>query len=170
MTNLQGVRSVLVVDDERSVRNLTEAVLSSYGYSVLVAEDAFAAIELLRRTPRQVSLVLLDLSMPGMRAEDAIQEIHRCWPGTRIVLSSGYGETEVLDRFRGMPLAGFVPKPYTPAQLAGKIKAAMGQEEIAGWDPIPSTQCAGAFRAAEGLDLKPVEFLMQVGREAEEAL
>lgn len=150
-TNLQGEGSVLVVDDESSVRNLTQAVLRRYGYSVLVAEDALGAIELLRRTPRQVSLVLLDLSMPGMSAQDAIQEIHRCWPSTRIMLSSGYGENEVLDRFRGMRLAGFVQKPYTPAQLAGKIKAAMGKEEIGDCDPIPSTQCEGAFRAADGL-------------------
>ena len=136
--NLQGEGSVLVVDDESSVRNLTQAVLRRYGYTVLVAEDAFRAIELMRRTPRQVSLVLLDLSMPGMSPRDAIQEIHRCWPGTRIVLSSGYGEKEVLRRFQGMQLAGFVAKPYTPAQLAGKIKAAMSREGIADRDSIPS--------------------------------
>jgi DNA-binding NarL/FixJ family response regulator len=71
-------------------------------------------------------LVILDLSMPGMSARDAIQEIHRGWPGTRIVLSSGYDENEVLGRFQGMRLAGFVQKPYTAAQLAEKIKVAMG--------------------------------------------
>jgi CheY-like chemotaxis protein len=137
-TNLQGEGSVLVVDDESSVRMLAQAVLRRYGYTVLVAEDAFGAIELLRRTPRQVGLILLDLSMPGMSARDAIQEIHRCWPGTRIVLSSGYGEDEVLGRLRGTRLSGFVQKPYTPTQLAGKIKAAFAKIEIGDRDPIPS--------------------------------
>jgi CheY-like chemotaxis protein len=137
-TNLQGEGSILVVDDESSVRMLAQAVLRRYGYTVLVAEDAFGAIELLRRTPRQVGLILLDLSMPGMSARDAIQEIHRCWPGTRIVLSSGYGEDEVLGRLRGTRLSGFVQKPYTPTQLAGKIKAAFAKIEIGDRDPIPS--------------------------------
>ena len=124
-TNLQGEGSVLIVDDESSVRKLAQAVLRKYGYTVLMAEDAVGAIELLRRTERQIGLVLLDLSMPGMSARDAIHEIHRGWPGTRIVLSSGYDENEVLGRFEGMRLAGFVQKPYTAAQLAEKIKAAM---------------------------------------------
>ena len=152
-TNLRGEGSVLVVDDESSVRNLAQAVLRSYGYSVIVAEDGLRAIELLRRTPRQVSLVLLDLSMPGMSTQDVIQEIHRCWPSTRIMLSSGYGENDVLDRFRDMQLAGFVPKPYTPAQLAGKIKAAIAKEEIGDCIPISSGPCAGVFRAADGVGI-----------------
>lgn len=138
-TNLEGEGSVLVVDDESSVRNLAQAVLRKYGYTVLVAEDAFAAIEILRRTPGQVALVLLDLSMPGMSARDAIEQIHRDWPGTRIVLSSGYAENEVLGRFPGMRLAGFVQKPYTPAQLAGRVKAALERIEISDRDLIPSS-------------------------------
>jgi PAS domain S-box-containing protein len=152
-TNLQGEGSILVVDDEISVRNLAQAVLRRYGYTVLVAEDAFGAIELLRRTPRQVSLVLLDLSMPGMSARDAIQEIHRCWPSTRIVLSSGYGEDEVLGRFQGLRLAGFVPKPYTPVQLAGKIRAAMISDESSDRDAMPAAERVRVSCGPEALDL-----------------
>jgi len=94
---------------------------------VLVAEDAVEALALLRRTSNQVALVLMDLSMPGMSAREAIEEIHRGWPGTPIVLSSGYDENEVLSRFQGMRLAGFVQKPYTAAQLAERVKSAMAQ-------------------------------------------
>ena len=93
--------SILVVDDESSVRNLTQAVLRRSGYTVLMAEDALSAIELLQSTPQAVSLVILDLSMPGMSALDAVDEIHRCWPDTRIMLSSGYGEQEVLESIPG---------------------------------------------------------------------
>jgi len=121
--------SILVVDDESSVRNLTQAVLRRSGYTVLMAEDALSAIELLQSTPQAVSLVILDLSMPGMSALDAVDEIHRCWPDTRIMLSSGYGEQEVLSRFPGRRLAGYVPKPYTPAQLVERVKSALEQEE-----------------------------------------
>jgi PAS domain S-box-containing protein len=133
-TNLQGVGSVLIVDDESSVRKLAQAVLSKYGYTTLMAEDAFAAIELLRRTPGPVALVLLDLSMPGMSAREAIQQIHHSWPETRILLTSGYDENEVLGRFQGTKLNGFVQKPYAPAQLAEKVKAAIGKGVIE--DPV----------------------------------
>ncbi len=134
--NLHGEGFVLIVDDESSVRKLAQAVLCKYGYTVLVAEDAFAAIELLRRTPRQVALVVLDLSMPGMSAQEAIREIHRGWPNTRVVLTSGYDENEVLGRFRGMQLTGFVQKPYAPAQLAESVKAAMGNGAIGARHPV----------------------------------
>ncbi|HVN06439.1 MAG TPA: PAS domain S-box protein [Bryobacteraceae bacterium] len=123
--NLQGEGSILVVDDESAVRVLAQAVLRKYGYTVLLAHDALGAIQALRRTASPVALILMDLSMPGMNTRDAIEEIQRCWPATRVVLSSGYGENEALDRFRGMQLAGFIQKPYTPAQLAERIKAAI---------------------------------------------
>jgi CheY-like chemotaxis protein len=139
-TNLHGEGSVLIVDDESSVRKLAQAVLCKYGYTVLVAEDAFAAIELLRRTPRPVALVVLDLSMPGMSARDAIREIHRGWPDTRVLLTSGYDENEVLERFRGMQFTGFVQKPYAPTQLAERIKAAMGNGAIGPHRPIAANR------------------------------
>jgi two-component system cell cycle sensor histidine kinase/response regulator CckA len=141
-TNLEGDGSVLVIDDESCVRKLAEAVLRKYGYTVLVAEDAVAAIDLLGRTTHKIAVALLDLSMPGMSAEEAIQRIHHGWPATRILLSSGYDEEEVSTRFTGAPLAGFVQKPYTPAQLAEKIKAAMGLWECGDRDPIRSSQIA----------------------------
>ena len=54
------------------------------------------------------------------------------WPGALILLSSGYGEEEVLAQFAGTQLAGFLQKPYTPAQLAEKIKAAIGTAQVGG--------------------------------------
>ena len=73
-----------------------------------------------------------------MSAQQAIQQIQSVWPGTRIVLSSGYGEEEVLAGFRGTKIDGFVQKPYTPAQLAEKIKRAMSAAELSDTNPIPS--------------------------------
>ena len=130
-TNLRGEGAVLVVDDESCVRNLAQATLESYGYTVLTAEDASAALNLLLRTPHRIAVVLLDLSMPGMGTREAIKHIQTGWPDLRIILSSGYDEEEVLARLRGIQLDGFVQKPYTPARLAGKIKAAMAAVPIA---------------------------------------
>jgi len=134
-TELQGNGTVLVVDDESCVRNLARSALVRYGYAVLVAEDAFAAMDLLRQTRHRIALILLDISMPGMSAQQAVQSIQSGWPGARILLSSGYGEEEVLAQFAGTQVAGFLQKPYTPAQLAEKIKAAIGTVEVSGHAP-----------------------------------
>jgi CheY-like chemotaxis protein len=160
-TNLKGVGSVLIVDDESCVRSLAQAVLRKCGYTVLLAEDAFAAIELLRRTRHRVALVLLDLSMPGMSARQAIQQIQSGWPAARILLSSGYDEEEVLARFTGTQLAGFVQKPYTPAQLAEKVKAALrsveaGAVEAGDHNPIPSSQSHTTSHPEEVLNLRSI--------------
>jgi PAS domain S-box-containing protein len=129
-TKLEGSGSVLVVDDESCVRNLAQAALKKYGYSVLVAEDAVSAMEVLRHARQPIAVVLLDLSMPRMSGQQAVERIQSEWPGTCIVLSSGYDEDEVLSRFGGMQLAGFLQKPYTPAQLAEKIHAVMAAREV----------------------------------------
>ena len=132
---LQGSGTVLVVDDESCVRNLARSALAKFGYAVLVAEDALAALDLLRETRNRIALVLLDISLPGMSAQQAVERIQSGWPGARILLSSGYGEEEVMAQFAGTRLAGFLQKPYTPAQLAEKIKAAIGTVEVSGHAP-----------------------------------
>jgi CheY-like chemotaxis protein len=133
-TKLEGSGSVLVVDDESCVRNLAQTALKRYGYTVLVAEDAVSAMDILRQARQPIGVVLLDLSMPRMNAQQAVQRIQSGWPGTRIVLSSGYDEEEVLGGFRGTRLAGFLQKPYTPAQLGEKIRVAMALGEGASAD------------------------------------
>lgn len=149
---LHGGGSVLVVDDESCVRNLAQTALKKYGYAVLVAEDAVSAMELLRQTRQRVSLVLLDHSMPGMSARQAVQGIQSGWPGMRILLSSGYDQEEVLGQFEGARLAGFLQKPYTSAQLAEKIKAAISVVEVIGHDdPIPHPQGYTASQSEETL-------------------
>jgi PAS domain S-box-containing protein len=123
---LEGSGTVLVVDDESCVRNLAQTALKKFGYTVLVAEDAVSAMDILRQARQPIAVVLLDLSMPRMNAQQAVQLIQSGWPGTRILLSSGYDEEEVLGSFKGTQLAGFLQKPYTPAQLGEKIRVAMG--------------------------------------------
>ena len=132
---LQGNGTVLVVDDESCVRNLARSALEKFGYAVLVAEDGLAALSLLRQARHRIALVLLDVSLPGISAQQVVQRIQSGWPGARILLSSGYGEEEVLGRFAGTQLAGFLQKPYTPAQLAEKIKVAIGTVDVSGHAP-----------------------------------
>jgi PAS domain S-box-containing protein len=125
--DLRGEGLILVVDDEKSVRQLAGNILETYGYSVIAAEDGYTAVEQVRRCSVPLALVLLDLSMPGMNTEQTIEQLRFFQPDLPVLLSSGYDESDVLLRLADDPLLGFVHKPYTPSQLAEKVKARIVQ-------------------------------------------
>jgi CheY-like chemotaxis protein len=91
---------------------------------VVLAEDGQRAVDLFRQMPEGVSVVLLDLTMPGLSGRETLRQLRAVCPGVRVVLSSGYNQSEVTRRFTGKGLAGFIQKPYTAAQLVEKIKGA----------------------------------------------
>jgi len=121
-TALQGIGTILVVDDEETVRDTARNTLERYGYQVLLAREGREAVELFREAPEKISMVLLDLTMPVMGGEQALRELQRIHPSVRVLLSSGFNEVEAVRRFTGKGLAGFVQKPYTAVALAAKVK------------------------------------------------
>jgi PAS domain S-box-containing protein len=123
--NLRGTGTVMVVDDEPVVRDLARHALERQGYDVLLAESGPAAIELIRNGGRGVALVVLDLSMPGLSGKETLERLRQYRPDLNVVVSSGYSETEALRLFRGVPVSGFIQKPYTVAQLARAVKRAL---------------------------------------------
>ncbi len=123
--DLRGSGTVLVVDDEELVREIANLSLTRMGYEVLTAESGPAAIEMVRSEGDRIDLVVLDLSMPGMSGHDALPLLHGLKPDLKIVISSGYNETEALGLFRGARVSGFIQKPYTVQNLAQKVKSAM---------------------------------------------
>jgi two-component system, cell cycle sensor histidine kinase and response regulator CckA len=118
--------TILVVDDELVVREMTRQALTRYGFDVLVASDGLEAIDVLKRHPSSISLVLLDLSMPGMSGEEALPELWKIRPGVKVIVSSGYSEAEVMAQFKGRRVSGFIQKPYTPVRLAEKVRFTLG--------------------------------------------
>jgi CheY-like chemotaxis protein len=123
---LAGSGTVMVVDDEAVVRQTAKSALERYGYSVLLAEDGRSAVDLYRQLYGMISVVLLDMTMPGLNGEQTLRQLQTICPEARVVLSSGYNESEAMRKFTGKALAGFIQKPYTAAQLAEKIKAVLG--------------------------------------------
>jgi PAS domain S-box-containing protein len=122
---LRGSGTILVVDDEETVRRMAMVSLERYGYRVLEATTGLAAIDVFKRYPGEISAVLLDLTMPEMGGEEALRELRKIRPDVKVVISSGYGESEALKSFQGRGFAGFIQKPYTPAQLAEQIARAL---------------------------------------------
>jgi CheY-like chemotaxis protein len=119
---LGGSGTVLIADDEATVREAARNTLERYGYSAVTAEDGAKAVEQYRKQRNSIKLVLLDLTMPVMSGEQALREMQQINPKVRVLLSSGYNEVEAVQRFAGKGLAGFIQKPYTAAALAEKVK------------------------------------------------
>ncbi len=107
------------------VRQTARAALERFGYSVLTAEDGLSGADLFREMANRVAVVLLDMTMPGISGEETLRRLQAVKPDVRVVLSSGYHQSEAVRRFTGRGLAGFIQKPYTAAQLAERIKAAL---------------------------------------------
>jgi CheY-like chemotaxis protein len=106
--DLRGTQTVLVVDDEPRVRRAAGAMLERYGYTVLLAQDGERAVDVFRKVGDQVSLVLLDLTMPVMSGEETLRQLKSIRPDVRVVLSSGYNEIEAVRNFSGQGLNGFL--------------------------------------------------------------
>jgi PAS domain S-box-containing protein len=122
----RGEGTVLVADDEETVRRVAARMLESAGFRVELADGGAEAVERFRADPDAFRLVLLDLTMPGLGGEEAIGALRRLRPDVRVILMSGYAEPEVMARFAGQGLAGFVQKPFQLPTLLAKVREALG--------------------------------------------
>jgi PAS domain S-box-containing protein len=123
--DLRGFGNILVVDDEDLIRSMARFTLERCGYNVVVANDGKAAVDLFTERPDDFVAVLLDLTMPVMNGEEALRQIRRVRPDVPVILSSGFSETEAVQRFQKDRLSGFLQKPYTGTALARRIKQAV---------------------------------------------
>jgi two-component system cell cycle sensor histidine kinase/response regulator CckA len=123
--------TILVVDDDPTVREFATAVLNGAGYGVVTAEDGEVALAKLRRDALQFDAVLLDLTMPKLDGEDTLVALRMISPNLPVVLTSGYGEQAVVQRFVGRGLADFLPKPFVSEALLGMISTAIERARAA---------------------------------------
>jgi len=121
----QGHGHILLVDDEESIRAIAQRLLERLGFQVLTASDGREAVEVVREQGDRLTCVLLDLTMPHMDGEETFREIRRLRVDLPVVLSSGYSEQDVVQRFSGKGLAGFVPKPFSLPSLQTALMKAL---------------------------------------------
>ncbi len=123
---------ILLIDDEEPVREAVTDFLEMEGVRLLAAPDGTTGLALYREHQAEIRLVLLDLSMPGMSGEETFRQLRALDPHVPIILSSGYDESEVSERFAGKALTGFLQKPYRMDDLAAALRLhlAAGQREV----------------------------------------
>jgi CheY-like chemotaxis protein len=122
-----GSETILVVEDEESVRSLAARVLGDQGYSVLQARHGREALALLADTAAPVDLVVSDVVMPEMGGQELAEAIAARHPGVRILFMSGYTDNEILRAGLDRTGALFLQKPFSPDSLARKVREVLDE-------------------------------------------
>ena len=117
----KGQGKVLLVDDEETVRGIGAEMLKELGFDVITAEDGRQAVEQFKSVP-DIAFVILDLTMPHMDGEQCFRELRVIKSDVKVVMSSGFNEHEVTQKFAGKGLAGFIQKPYKLSVLKEAIR------------------------------------------------
>ncbi|NVN92835.1 MAG: PAS domain S-box protein [Desulfuromonadales bacterium] len=117
----KGSGTVLLVDDEETVRGIGKELLQELGFTTITANDGREAVEIFRNTP-DISFVILDLTMPHMDGEQCFRELRQLNQNVKVIMCSGFSEHEVTQKFVGKGLAGFIQKPYKMSVLKEAIQ------------------------------------------------
>ena len=117
-----GTETVLVVEDEPTVKNIVIKVLRTLGYNVLAAESGAGALELVREPSPSIDLLLTDIIMPNMNGRKLADELHKLCPKARVLYTSGYTESLIAHHGVLDEDIQFIGKPYTPQALAAKLR------------------------------------------------
>ena len=118
----RGAGTVLVVDDEATVRLAAARMLASIGFRVLTAESGREAVERFRAEGENIRAVLLDLTMPQLDGEGTFRALRALRPDVRVLLMSGFNEQDAIGRFIGEGPAGFLQKPFDTESLRARLQ------------------------------------------------
>ena len=122
-----GSETVMVVDDERSVRELAARILESLGYHVLIAENGGDALMLMEKHADNISLILTDMVMPRMDGERMVERLRKVRPDFRVLYTSGYAVESDIGDLSNLA-TNFIPKPYSRRKLAHAIRHVLDRD------------------------------------------
>ena len=112
--------TILLVEDEQPLRNLIKRILEQSGYHVFSAGSVTEAKELFHQNSEKINLILSDIVLPDGRGNVLAEQLHAFQPNLRILLMSGYTQSNVLKHLKMN--ATFLPKPFHPNQLIEAIE------------------------------------------------
>ena len=120
-----GSETILVVEDQPSLRELVRRVLEQKGYRVLEAPNGEQAVRIAESSPRPIQLVITDVVMPGMNARTMAERIQKTWPIARVLYMSGYHDDDVMLQRLAAAKVDFLQKPFLPHDLAEKVRVVL---------------------------------------------
>lgn len=118
---------ILLVEDDDVLRDVLMRALQKRGFDVVEASDGHAAVEIYQVRWQEICVVLMDLSMPRMDGRGAFKAMKQVNPEVRVVMTSGYGERDVVEMLQDKDLAGFIAKPYQLKDVVALLEKLMGR-------------------------------------------
>jgi two-component system, cell cycle sensor histidine kinase and response regulator CckA len=125
LTALGGTETVLLVEDEESVRQLVRETLAAKGYHVMEAENGESGIAVAAQHDGKIDLVITDVVMPGMGGRELVKQLAQSRPQTRVLYLSGYTEDAISEGSIESG-AAFLQKPFTLQALSRKVREVLG--------------------------------------------
>jgi CheY-like chemotaxis protein len=118
----RGTETILLVDDEESLRKLNSRLLNKYGYRVIMASNGKEALKTYKKEGEGISLIILDLIMPVMDGKKCLEEILQINPNAKVIIASGDSEKGLANFIHGKGAKGFIYKPYDIRELLTTIR------------------------------------------------
>jgi len=125
---LMGTETILLVDDEKIIIDVSVEILKELGYKVLLAESGDEAIEVYKGNKDKIDMVMLDMIMPGMGGGETYDMLKRINPNIKVVLSSGYSINGQAEEILERGCNGFIQKPFNIKYLSQKIREILDKE------------------------------------------
>jgi CheY-like chemotaxis protein len=123
---LGGKETVLVVEDQPEVRGYAAAALRAYGYQVMEAANAEQALLLCEREGERIDLILTDVVMPGLSGTEMADRLKQRGRPVKVLFMSGYTDDTIVHHGVLEKDAEFIQKPFSPGQLAIKVREVLG--------------------------------------------
>jgi PAS domain S-box-containing protein len=118
----EGKETILLVDDEDALVETGQELLSLSGYTVLTASSGEEVLDVLRKNGEKIDIIIMDVMMPGMGGIKCLQEVLKIYPEMKVIMASGFIETEKKRTILSTGAAGFIKKPYRINDLNEKIR------------------------------------------------
>ena len=122
-----GTETILLVDDDKIIRDLTKRILEQRGYTALTAANGKEALNLYKKEGKRISLVILDLVMPEMSGKECLKELLKIDPRVKVLISSGYASGGSPRQAIELGAVGFVRKPYDIRQMLQVVRKIVDQ-------------------------------------------
>jgi two-component system cell cycle sensor histidine kinase/response regulator CckA len=119
---LKGTETVLLVDDEDIIIDVSRDLLEKLGYEVLTAKSGIEAVEIYKANPKAIDIVILDMIMPKMGGGDTYEKLKDVDPGVKVLLSSGYSIDGQASKILSRGCDGFIQKPFDIKSLSLEIR------------------------------------------------
>ena len=117
-----GMETILVIEDEEMLRELMKAVLTSKGYTVLLADDGMKGVEMYKSHQKEIAVIVSDLGLPLLGGQDVFRQIREMDPQAKVILASGFIHPEMKSEMYKSGAKHFIQKPYLPDEVLRKIR------------------------------------------------